>query len=254
MCAQLFQLHPTLATPRTGALQAPLSIALSWQEYWSRLSFPSPLFEYFCCSVAQLCLALCDPMDCSTPGLPVPYHFPRFAQVHVPCISDAVQPSHPLMPSIFPSIRDFSNVLPVRIRWPKYGSFSFSINPSSEYSGLISLNIDWFDLLAVQGLSGVFSSTTVQGHQFFGVVPSLQSSFHNCMWPLGRPEPWLFGPLSAEWCLCFSTHCLGLSSLSCQEAIVFWFQGCSHHLQWLCSPRRGNLSLFPLFLFYLPCQ
>ena len=116
MCAQLFQLHPTLATPWTGARQAPLSIALSWQEYWSRLSFPSPLFEYFCCSVAQLCLALCDPMDCSTPGLPVPHHLPRFAQVHVHCISDAVQPSHPLMPSIFPSIRDFSNVLPVRIR------------------------------------------------------------------------------------------------------------------------------------------
>ena len=95
-------------------------------------------------------------MDCSKPGLPVPHHLPKFAQVHVHCISDAVQPSHPLMPllllpSIFASIRDFSNELSVRIRWPKYWSFSFSISPSSEYSGLISLKIDWFDLLAVQG-------------------------------------------------------------------------------------------------------
>ena len=173
MCAQLFQLRPTLATPQTGALQAPLSMGSSWQEYWSRWSFPSPLFEYFCCSVAQLCPTLCDPMYCSTPGLPVPHHLPKFAQVHVRCISDAVQPSHPLMLSIFPSIREFSNVLPVHIRWPKYWSFSFSINPSSKYSRLISLKIDWFDLLAVQGLSGVFSSTTVQRHQFFGVLPSL---------------------------------------------------------------------------------
>ena len=52
-----------------------------------------------CCSVAQSCLTLCDPMDCSTPGLPVPHHLPEFAQVNIPCISDAVQPSHPLMPS-----------------------------------------------------------------------------------------------------------------------------------------------------------
>ena len=113
MCAQLFQLHPTLATPWTGARQAPLSIALSWQEYWSRLSFPSPLFEYFCCSVAQLCLALCDPMDCSTPGLLVPHHLPRFAQVHVHCISDAVQPSHPLSPPSPPALNLFQWVSPL---------------------------------------------------------------------------------------------------------------------------------------------
>ena len=74
-----------------------------------------------------------------------------------------------LLPSIFPNIRDFSNELTVCIRWPKYWSFSFSISPSSEYSGLISLKIDWFDFLAVWGLSGVFSSTTVWRHQFFGL-------------------------------------------------------------------------------------
>ena len=220
------------------------------------------MFHIICCSITQSCPTLFGPMDCCISGFPVLHHLPELAQTHVHWVGDAMQPSCTLSSPSPPAFNLFQHqglfqwvfqwVLP--IRWAKDWSFSISINPSSEYSGLISLNIDWFDLLAVQGLSGVFSSTTVQRHQFFGVVPSLQSSFHNCMWPLGRPEPWLFGPLSAEWCLCFSTHCLGLSSLSCQEAIVFWFQGCSHHLQWLCSPRRGNLSLFPLFLFYLPCQ
>ena len=72
-----------------------------------------------------------------------------------------------LMPSVFPSISVFFKEWAVYIRWPKYWSFSFSINPSNEYSGFISFRIDWFDLLAVQGLSRVFSNTTVQKHQFF---------------------------------------------------------------------------------------
>ena len=83
---------------------------------------------------------------------------------------------HPLLlpPSIFPSIRVFSNESALRIRWPKYWSFSFSISSSSEYSGLISFKMDWLDLLAVQGtLSRVFSNTTVQKHQFFGAQLSL---------------------------------------------------------------------------------
>ena len=77
---------------------------------------------------------------------------------------------HPLLllPSIFPSIRIFSIESVLRIWWPKHWSFSFSISPFSEYSGLISFRIDWFDLLAVQGLSRVFSNTTVKKHQFFG--------------------------------------------------------------------------------------
>ena len=90
-----------------------------------------------------------QPMDCSTPGFSVPHHLPKFAQVHVHCIGDAVQPSHPLTsssPSALSlsqiSIRDFSNESAVRVRWPKYRSFSFSSSPSNEYSGLISLRID----------------------------------------------------------------------------------------------------------------
>ena len=79
----------------------------------------------------------------------------------------------PLLPSIFPSIRVFSNESALHIRWPKYGSFSFSISPSNEYLGLISFRIDWLDFLAVQELSRVFSNTTVQKHQFFGTQLSL---------------------------------------------------------------------------------
>ena len=95
-------------------------------------------------------------MDCSMPGLPVYHQLLELAQTHVQGVSDAMQPSHPchplfLPPSIFPSIRGFSHELVLRIRWPKYWRFSFSISPSNEYSGLISFRMDWFDLFAVQG-------------------------------------------------------------------------------------------------------
>ena len=81
-----------------------------------------------------------------------------------------------LLPSIFPSIRVFSNESVVCIRWPKYWSFSFNISPSNEYSGLISFRMDWLDLLAVKRLSRVFSNTTVQKHQFFSTFFIVQLS------------------------------------------------------------------------------
>ena len=104
--------------------------------------------------VAQLCPILCHPMDCSTPGFPVLHHLSDFAQTHAHWVGDAIQPSHPLsslllLPSIFPSIRVFSNESALCIRWPKYWDFSISL--SNEYSGLISFKIGWFDLPAVQG-------------------------------------------------------------------------------------------------------
>ena len=106
-------------------------------------------------SAAQSCLTLCDPLDCSTPGFPVHHQLLEFTQTHVHWVRDAIQPSHPLSspisPSVFPSIRVFSNESVLHIWWPKYWSFSFSISPSSEYSGLISFKMDWFDLLEVQG-------------------------------------------------------------------------------------------------------
>ena len=106
-------------------------------------------------SVAQSCPTLCNPMDCSTPGFPFHHQLLEVPQIHLHPVSDAIQPSHPLSSpssaSTFPTIRVFSNESVLCIRWPKYWSFSFSISPSNEYSGLISFRIDWLDLLAVQG-------------------------------------------------------------------------------------------------------
>ena len=94
-------------------------------------------------------------MDYSTPGFPVHHQHPELAQTHVHRVDDAIQPHHPLssllLPSVFPSIRVFSKVPVLHIRWLKYWSFSFSISSSNKYSGLISFRIDWFDLHAVQG-------------------------------------------------------------------------------------------------------
>src|SRR5574337_46435 len=107
-------------------------------------------------------------MDCSTPGLPVHHQLPEFTQTHVHQVGDAIQPSHPMLsPSPPASIRVFSNESTLRIRWPKYWSFSFSIIPFKEIPGLISFRMDWLGLLAVQGSPRVFSNTTVQKHQFF---------------------------------------------------------------------------------------
>ena len=106
-------------------------------------------------SVAQSCLILRDLMDYSMQGFPVHHQLLELTQTHVHWVGDAIQPSHPhpllLPPSIFLSIRVFSNESVLLIRWPKYWSFSFSISPSKEYSGLISFRMGWLPLLVVQG-------------------------------------------------------------------------------------------------------
>ena len=147
-------------------------------------------------SVAQSCPTLCNPMNHSTPGFPVHHQLPELTQTHAHRVSDPIRPSHPLsstfpFASIFPSIRVFSNESVLCIRWPKYWCFSFTISRSSEYSGLISFRIDWFDLLAVrflavQGTLKSFSSTTVQKQQFFGSQPSLWSDSHIYAWLLEK--------------------------------------------------------------------
>ena len=103
-------------------------------------------------SVTQLCPTHCDPMDCITSGLPVHHQLLKLAQTRVHRIGKAIL-CRPLLlpPSIFPSLRVFSNESILPIKWPKYWSFSLSIRPSNEYSGLISFRMDWLDLLAVQG-------------------------------------------------------------------------------------------------------
>ena len=108
-------------------------------------------------SVTQSCLTLCDPIDCSTPTLPVHHQLPEFIKF-IKFIKSVMPFSHLilcrpllLLPSIFPSIRVFSNKSVLCIRWPKYWSFNFNISPSNEHSGLISFRMDWLDLLAFQG-------------------------------------------------------------------------------------------------------
>ena len=133
-----------------------------------------------CFSVTKLCPTLGDPMNCSTPGLPVLHYLLQFAESHVHGVNDAIQPSHflsplLLLPSVFPSIRIFSNELALHIRWPKYWSFSFNVSPSS----LI--------FLESKELSRVFSSTTIREHQFFSAQPSLWSNSHICTRLLEKP-------------------------------------------------------------------
>ena len=114
---------------------------------------PCPSLSPSCCSVTKSCPTLCDPMNCSTSGFPVLLHLLELAQTHVHFL---MMPSNHLilgcllflLPADFPSIMFFSSELALHIKWPKY--WSFSINPPSEYSGLISFRIQWFDLLAVQ--------------------------------------------------------------------------------------------------------
>ena len=114
-----------------------------------------------------------------------PQSFTIFWNLLKPVSIESVMPSNHLilfrplllLPSIFPSIRVFSNELDLRIRWLKYWSFSFSLSPSSEYSGLISCRMDWLDLLAKE-LSKIFSNCIVQRHHFFGTQPSFSSSCH----------------------------------------------------------------------------
>ena len=114
------------------------------------------------------------------PGLPVHHQIPEFIQTDVHSVGDTNKPSHPLSspsppPSIFPSIRVFSNESALHIRWPKYWSFCFSISPSNEYSGLISFRMNWLDLLAVQGtlkslLQHHSSKASILGHSAFFTV------------------------------------------------------------------------------------
>ena len=128
------------------------------------------------------CVQLCDPMDCSMPSFPV-LSLPKFMSIKSVVVSNHLILCLPLLllPSVFPSIRVFSNDWVLYIRY-----WSFSISPSNEYSGLISLSIDWFDLLTVQA-TFESSNTTVWKHQFFSAQSSLWSSSHICIWLLENP-------------------------------------------------------------------
>ena len=143
-------------------------------------------------SVTQSCPTPCDLMNHSTPGLPV--HTQSRSSVKLVSIESVMPSSHLilcrpllLLPPIPPSIRVFSNESTLHIRWPKYWSFSVSISPSNKHTGLSPL--EWTGWISLQsnGLSRVFSITTVQKHQFFGAQLSSQSNSHIHTWPQEKP-------------------------------------------------------------------
>ena len=145
----------------------------------------------YCCSVAKSCLSLRNQMDYSTPGFTVLHCLQEFAQTHVHWADDALPPSHPLLPPSLPVLnlswhQGLFQWVSLCIRWPKCWSFGFSISPSNEYLGLISLG--WTGLISLQskGLSRIFSNTTVQKHQFFGAQFSLWSKSHIHTWLLEK--------------------------------------------------------------------
>ena len=202
-----------------------------------------PRGTFCCCSFAELYPPFCNPIDYSTPGSPVLYYLPELAQIHVHWVSDAIQHlilCRPLflLPSVFPSIRVFSNEFALHTRWPKYWSFSFSIGPSNEYSVLISFRIDWFDLLAVQEIL----KSLLQHHNLKALFLQCSASF------MVQPShPYLTAEKTvaltiwdfvAKWCPCFLICCLDMSQLSFQGASVFSSHGCTHCLQWFWSPRK----------------
>ena len=127
-------------------------------------------------------------MNRSTPGLPVHHQLPEFTQTHVHRVSDLIL-CRPLLllPPIPPSIRVFSNESTLRMRWPKYWSFSLSITPSNEHPGLISFRMDRLDLLAVQGTLKSLLQHHSSKHQFFSAQLSSQSKSHIHTVPLEKP-------------------------------------------------------------------
>ena len=164
-------------------------------------------------SVAQSCLTLCDPMDCSTPGLPVHHQLPELAQTHVhragelvhPTISSSVVPFFSCLQS-FPVSGSFPMSQLFAIRWPKHWSFNFNISPSNEYSGLISFRMDWLDLLAVQGtlkslLQHHSSKASILRRSAFFIV---QLSHPHDYWKNHSFDM----DLCWQWCLCFLICCL----------------------------------------------
>ena len=143
-------------------------------------------------SLAQLCPTLCNPMNDS---MPASLSITNSWSLPKPMSIESVMPSNHvilccpllLLPSIFPSIRGFSNESALHIRWPKYWSFSFSISPSMNSQDWSPLGWNGWISLQSKGLSRVFSNTTVQKHQFFSAQLSSQSNSHIHIWPLEKP-------------------------------------------------------------------
>ena len=167
-----------------------LEICLS-SKFMSIVLWPGVTVQFS--SITQWCPILCNPMDCSTPGLPVHHQIPELTQTHVHWVGDAIQPSHPLSSPSPPALN-----LSQHQGLFQWASSSHQVVKVSEFppsASVLPMNIqEWFPLgsaglisLQFQGLSRVFSNTTVQKHQFFGTQPSSQSNSHIHTWPLEKP-------------------------------------------------------------------
>ena len=200
-------------------------------------------------------------MDNSMTGLPVHHEIPEFTQTHGLWVGDAIQPSHPLslpsppafrrrmkalgMPSVFPSIRVFSSESVLRIRWPKYWSFSFSISPSNEYSGLISFRIDWLDLLAVQGtlkslLQHHSSKASILQHSAFFRVQLWQPYMTTGKTTALTRQTFVGKVMSLLFNMLFRLVIAFLPRSKC--LLISWLQSPSAVI---LEPPKSSLSLFP---------
>ena len=194
----------------------------------------------------------CNPMNRSTPGLPVHHRLPEFSQTSIHRVSDAIEPSHPLSsPSppapIPPSARVFSSESTVRMRWPKYWSFSFSVSPYNEHPGLISFRVDWLDLLAVQGtlkslLQHHSSKASILRRSAFFTV-QLSRPYMTTGKTIALTRRTFVGKVMS---LLFNT----LSSLvitflpRSKRLLISWLQSPSAVI---LEPKKYSLTLFPLF-------
>ena len=146
------------------------------------------IFFSFCCSVQLFVTPWTEARQASL-SFTISWSLLKLTSIESVMPANHLILCHPLLllPSTFPSIKVFSSVLALCIRWPKYWSFSFSISPSNEYSGLNSFRIDWFDLLAVQGTLKAFLQHHSSKHQFLSAKPSLWSNSYIHTWLLEKP-------------------------------------------------------------------
>ena len=158
------------------------------------MTFQFLKFVVFCCycSVAKWCLTFGNPMGCSMPGFPVLHHLLKFPQTHDCWVGDAIQLSHILLsllclPSVFPSIRVFSNVSTLHIRWPSIGASATASVPPMSIQDWFPLGWTGLSSLLSKGLARVFSNTTIKKHQFFNCQPSSWSNSYISTWLLEKP-------------------------------------------------------------------
>ena len=195
-----------------------------------------------CCSIFKSCPTFCDPMDYSIPGHPVLHCLPEFVQTHIHWVGDAIQPSHLLLP-LSPSALNLSQHQGLssepahHIRWPKYWSFSFSISPSSEYSGVISFRIDLFDLDCLETLRSLLQHRNSKAsilwlsaffmvqlsHPYMTTGKNTAFTIQNFV---GKVTSLLFNTLS-RFVIAFLSRSKYISCC-----------GCSHHPQWFGSTRK----------------